>query len=488
MDLINRLFREIAPKHAVKRIQNQAAFDILEKGVRKYEGAGKGRRFSDNNPQLLSPNTDANDALPMLRKRSREANKNNPYAKNGTRRIANNVIGTGILANPIGKTKSVTKIAKKLWEDWANSTLCDFNGLQNLYGLQLIITKTVIKSGECYVRKVWKERESNFVGIPLELQILDPDFIDHNKNIKADTSGVYSVSGIQFNKLGKRIGYWVFSRHPNEEKSESIVVPASEIAHIFEVDDPGQIHGIPHNSSIILRMQDFDEFEDAQLMKQKIAACFTAFITKPDTSDGIDTSDTSGIERLSPGVIERLSSGEEIIFSSPPSTDGFKDFSRQSLQGQAVGMGLSYESFSGDLSNVNFSSGRMGWLEFQRGVEILQWNMVIPMFLDKTWLWFVEAANLSGLLGTLEVTATWTPPRREMIDPLKEIQAKIKALRAGLGSWQDAVRELGYNPDEIMVQMIEDKNRFDAAGVMPESDPRYDADKMMKVIEPQKEE
>lgn len=478
MNIINSFLREVAPKLAIQRLKNQVAYDILDKGVRKYEGAGRGRRFSDNNLQGYSQNAEVNSSLLMLRTRSRDANKNNPYAKNGTRRIANNVIGTGILANPVGKTSTSSKTAKKLWEDWADGTLCDFDNLQNFYGLQLLVMKTVIKSGECYVRKILKKADPKSLIVPLELQVLDPDFIDHEKNKESSTEN-YIISGVEFNQLGKRVGYWVFSRHPKEVRSESKLIPAEEILHIFEIDDPGQVHGIPFNSSIILRMQDFDEFEDAQLMKQKIAACFAAFITKPDATSGMPVSDGTDVtEKLSPGVIQRLDAGEEITFSSPPLADGFRDFSRQSLQGQAAGMGMSYESFSGDLSGVNFSSGRMGWLEFQRGVEILQWNMIIPMFLNKVWYWFVDTAVLSSKLKTNEVGVTWTAPRREMIDPLKEIQAKIKSIRAGLCSWQDAVRELGYNPEEILSQMIEDKKRFDAAGVMPESDPRYDADKM----------
>lgn len=479
MDLLNKLFRAVAPGIAVKRLQNQAAFDILDKGIRKYEGAGKGRRFGDNNLQSLSQNTDTNSSLPMLRTRSRDANRNNPYAKNATRKITNNVVGTGILATPVSKTKSTVKKVKELWKAWSDSTMCDYDELQNFYGIQALVMDTVVKSGECAVRKILKKLDPLTNLVPLQLQVLDPDFIDLDKN-KKPGDGDYIVNGIQYDGLGKKKGFWIFLYNPKEVKSESILILKSEISHIFKVEDPGQNHGSPWNSSIILRMLDFDELEDAQIVKQKVAACFAAFVTKPDSTSGMPVDDGTNIaERLAPGIIERLAPGEEISFSSPPSTEGFKDLSRQSLQGQAAGMGMSYEVFSGDLSNVNFSSGRMGHLEFQRGIEIIQWNMLIPMFLDQVWGWFIEAAVLSGLLSNNQVTVSWTPPRREMIDPLKEIQAKIKSIRAGLISWQDAVRELGYNPEDIMAQMIEDKSRFDAAGVMPESDPRYDADKLM---------
>lgn len=485
MGIYNKFLRIVAPKLAVQRVLNQERFDTLSKGQRKHEGAGRGRRFSDNSLQSRSANEDIGVSLPMLRKRSRDAFNNNPYARRGVKGLANNIIGTGIMATPSGVPEIAVAEIKKLFKAWAESTACDFDGLQNFYGLQHLVMKTVAKSGECYVRRVWRRRDKKSKLIPLELQVLDPDFIDHGKSTLVDMdNGERIVNGVQFNKQGKRIAYWIFDRHPNETHAISRPVPIGDVLHIFEVEDPGQIHGLPSNSSIILRMQDFDEFEDAQLMKQKIAACFAGFVTSSDVasglaSDDVDTSDMT--ERFQPGTYQRLSPGEEITFSNPPSMEGSKDFIKQNLQGQAAGMGMSYEAYSGDLSGVNFSSGRMGWLEYQRGIEILQWNMIIPQFLNPVWEWVILAANVSGKIDLLDVPVIWTAPRREMIDPLKEIQALIKAVRAGFLSWQDAVRQLGYNPDEIIEQMAQDKKRFDKAGLMPESDPRYDADKMSAV-------
>ncbi|MCL5459832.1 phage portal protein, partial [Loigolactobacillus coryniformis] len=84
-------------------------------------------------------------------------------------------------------------------------------------------------------------------------------------------------------------------------------------------------------------------------------------------------------------------------------------FSRKILQGISAGYGTTYEAISGDLSKVNFSSGRMGWLESQRQVSIWQYDMVIPMFCDTAWEWFVEGAGIAMLFDGKGVTASWTP-------------------------------------------------------------------------------
>lgn len=491
MDRFTKILSVVSPKRAAERLKNQVALKMMDEQSRKYEGAGRGRRFKGFDHHNASTNQQIATALPVLRDRSRDISKNNPYGKSSIRKIGNNVVGTGILAVPITKSKALDKSVKELWATWADDSYCDFDDLQNFYGIQKMVMKTVAKCGECVVRRVWNKRSKKANGIvPLELQVLEPDFIDHEKNtLTAFDNGEYTVNGVQFNKAGKRIAYWIFDRHPLEANAISQPVPAEDIIHVFDVEDPGQVRGIPFFSSSILRMKDFDEFEDAELMKQKIAACFAVFVESADATgvEGENTTDDL-TERIEPGIIQRGLPGDKFTFASPPAFNALRDYSHQSLQGQAAGVGLSYEEYTGDLSNTNFSSGRMGWLAMHRNIEDWQWNMMIPMFCNKVWKWFIKASILSGNLPhevkEADIKVTWTAPRREMIDPTKETKALVEMIRGGLLSWQDAVRQLGFSPDEIIEQMKKDRDMFDKAGLMPECDPRYDADKMIKNARP----
>ena len=475
MDGLTKFISFFSPKRAAERVKNQITLKMMDEHTRRYEGAGRGRRFNGFNHSNSSANQQISDALPLLRERSRDIAKNNPYGKSSIKKIGNNVVGTGIFAVPKTKNKNLDKHIKELWNNWADETHCDFNELQNFYGLQSLIMKTVAKSGECIVRRVWKRKTKKDNGIiPLELQVLDPDFIDHQKNtIKDFDNGEYIINGIQFNKYGKRIAYWIYDRHPLEATAVSRPVPVDDIIHIFEVEDPGQVRGIPFFSSSILRMKDFDEFEDAELMKQKVAACLSVIITKTDGDGPPSTTDKDKkgdlTERLQPGAIQYAAPGEDVQVVNPPVFNGLKDYSRQSLQGQAAGVGLSYEEYTGDLSNTNFSSGRMGWIAMHRNIEHWQWNLMVPMFCNKVWKWFVNAAILANQLPTgvkeTDIKVSWTAPRREMIDPVKETNALIEALQAKLISWQEVVRQQGYIPEEIIEQMVIDKKLFKEAGI-----------------------
>lgn len=485
MSLLDFIISSISPSAGVRRMQNKMALDILAeaKKKRKFEGAGRGRRLGNWGANNGSQNAEIGMALNDLRNRSRELCFNNGYASRVPGKWANNVVGTGILLsiNQAGKNKRSIAKLKQVWKDWSEKTECDFNDQQNLYGIQHLVIKSLVKNGECIIKRVRTKHESG--KVPLKLQILDPDFLDSGNSKNQLENGGYIINGIEFNSDGKRVAYWIFDRHPKDFIAKSKRILAEDICHIYELDDAGQVRGLPFFTSVILRMKDFDEYEDAQLMKQKISACFAVFRTKTDIPVGQNPSqEYQPLDRVEPGMIEELPPGETVTTANPPSTEGFAEYSKQSLIGQAAGTGLTYEMFTGDFSNVNFSSGRMGWIEFNRYVEHLQWNVMVPMFLDKIFEWFYTAADISGFTppSRTDFNTVWTPPRREMIDPAKEVTAMVKAIRSGLISWKDAVSQLGYNPEDMIEAMKASKELFDEAGVLPECDPRYDPERINK--------
>jgi capsid protein len=119
---------------------------------------------------------------------------------------------------------------------------------------------------------------------------------------------------------------------------------------------------------------------------------------------------------------------------------------------------------TGDLSNVNFSSFRGGWLEFSRRIAYLRGKVSVPGMLNPVCRWHDELSRMTGLLkGPMEWTHT--PPRREMIDPTREIPALISAVRAGIMSLSEVQRSFGYVPEEIITELAADMDRAKAAGL-----------------------
>lgn len=472
MNLIDRVINVVSPKSAFKRTRYRIATSVLSDSQRKYDAAAVSRRTDGWQATGTSPNNETIAVLSRIRYRSRELVRNNPYAKRAIQVIKNNTVGTGIRPTPSVASNGNTERIKNAWWRWAETTECDWNGKKNFYGLQRMVIAAVAQDGEVIIRKRRVSSKSGY--LPVKLQICEADQIDDSMENPHTSDGGWIIQGVEFNKSGQVIAYWLYDRHPGDSyELKSVSVPADEVLHVYAQDRPGQVRGVPWSSTVMIKLRDYDDFEDAQLMQQKIAACFAAFVTKDDSSGGLNTpSDAPTSERIEPGIIEHLQPGEEVSFATPPSTTGQESFSRKVLQAIAAGNGITYESLTGDLSNVNFSSGRMGWIEMHRNIQEWQDDIMILQFCDPVFNWFVQAAKMKGYIETSEVVADWTPPRREMIDPTKEVSGLVGMMQAGLNSWQDVVRQMGYDPDLVLKQIIEDIKKFDDAGLKFSSDYR----------------
>lgn len=494
MNFLDQAIGFFNPAAGARRIRNRFAMEEMDK-MRRYDAAGHGRRTDGwKTGGNVSANRELERGLAKIIARSRDLDRNNPYAKRAVERIADNVVGMGIRPT---FTKEVSKL-RKAWKKWAegDSKECDFDGRMNYYGLQWLAMRTVAESGSCIIRKR-RTAANKKSGIPIQLQIFEPDIIDSSKNFDAMISpnnpGGYCIQGIEFTPEGKRRGYWMWEKYPSEmglgsNGLMSKFVPAEDIIHVYQVERPGQCHGVPFGVTGFIRLRDFDDFEDAELVRQKIAACFTAFISESaDYSVSTGNKKHKPTERLEPGLIQKMNPGEQVYFTNPPTKEGIDAYSRQVLQGIAAGYGVTYEALTGDMRNVNFSSGRMGWLEFQRTVSRYQTQMFIPLFCSESFAWFLEGATVGAIYNKTDIDAEWTPPRREMIDPLKEIQAMQAGVRNGFQDWGEAVTELGYDPETVLERIEKYNKLFDEKGIILDSDPRK-TDASGKKSEPPAEE
>lgn len=473
MNSLDKLISYFNPKAGMKR----AAYRTAMEHVRAYDAAARTRRTESWKATGADANREIGPQLATLRNRSREQVRNNVYARRAVQAIHNNVVGAGIRPTPEGVTRAAEKRIITAWKAWAEKTTCDHEGRKTFYAMQKLVMRTVAESGEALVvKKRVKPTDKNPLG--MELHVIEPDYIDTSRyawNVKDNN---FIIHGVQVSPSGKIQGYWLYDRHPGGEQELNLVSKfygAEDVAHIFYEERPGQVRGVPWLVASMTRMRDFDDYEDAELMRQKIAACFTAFIQDASPESIVGNAEAADLaSRVEPGIIEVLPPGKTVTFGQPPTTQNYGDYSRKILQGIAAGAGITYEAMTGDLSNVNFSSGRMGWLEFHRNVGEWQRDMLIPMLCDKVWGWFMQSMAILGR-GNVETIASWTPPRREMIDPKTEGEAMKLMVRNGFISFSEAVRQLGYDPDDTLEEIASDFGKMDALGIKLDIDPRIDA-------------
>lgn len=466
MNTLDKVIGWISPIAGIKRARARLAMDA----ARRYEGAASGRRVDSWQAQGLSANGEIALALPKLRDRHRDLVRNNPWASRAVQAIVSNTVSYGITAKVNGKPKLIST-----YKAWAESKACDASGQHNIYGLQGLIMRTVVESGECLVRRRWR-RPSDGLPVPMQLQIMEPDYLDHTRT-EILQGGGWIVQGKQYSPFGKLEGYWLYKSHPGDPITTSAdvgFVPVSEIAHIYRQDrGSDQVRGVPWGTSVMITLRDLDDYEDAYLFRQKLANCQVGVVY--DNSAGVDS--TAAVPALSetmePGRYDFLPAGKDIKFNTPPNAGDYGPFVNAALLRVAAGYGITFQALTGDLSSVNFSSGRMGWLEFGRNIDAWRWHMLIPQGLDVIGGWFLEAAAMQGI-PTAGVSIGWTAPRRELIDPAKEIKAYRDAVRSGQMSLPMVHRELGEDSDEILDEISATNKKLDKLGIVLDSDPRYD--------------
>lgn len=464
-NLLDGLVSYIAPRVAFKRAVARQSLRILNARA-GYDAGGKGRRW------FSSPGTTQNAELRRdlvsMRNNARELQRNNPYAASALQAVVSGTVGAGIkpvASHPTSKKKK--KLADELMAEWANSIECDFDGRLSLFGLQSLAMQTESLSGEALlVRRVVNDKR---MRIPLKLQLLEGDFLDHTKD-----AGIFNnkhlVQGVEIVN-GERRNYWLYEANPADQLGRTVTsrpIGADQIAHIYDMVRPGQVRGVPRGVAAFTRLKILDDYQDARVELQRMASCIAGFIYNEEKSDA--TGDALP-EQLEPGILTRLNGDERITFNTPPSSSDHASFIIPEQRIIASAWGITYEALTGDYSTVNFASGKMGRIQMFSNVHRWRHNMMIPLFCKRVERWFLEAAYLAGydLTG---VTFDWTPPKKEILDPAAEIPAIIKEIRAGLNSFQGACRERGIDPETLLRQIKEDIDLFDQYGLVLDIDPR----------------
>lgn len=456
-----------SPRAALARAGQRAALA----NIRNYEAASGGRRTKNWRTSQGSQNNIGNYQIKTLRDRSRDLVRNNPLAAKSIRTIATSVVGTGIRPSIPNKRPAQRK-TKKAWVSWAETRDCDWFGKQNIYGIQALVIRGLAESGEMLILK---RRVKTKSGIPIQLQVLEPEFLDESKDTYRVSGQEYISGGISFDKVGKIKGYWIYDSHPGEYgMTKSSFWPADDVIHIFDVLRAGQIRGVPFGTASFLTLRDLDEYADAQLVKQKVSACLAVIVQDSSETFSARSDSEEFPNKIEPGAIMTTGPGQGVSVVNPPSVDGYSEFTRSVKHDVSAGYGVTYASMTNDLSQVNYSSNRMGWIDFLMFVEHLQELVMAPQFLNPIWQWFLDAGMLSDLKLDNTVTCTWTPPKRYFVDPAKEGKAIVDMMRGGMVSWQESVRQAGYDPDDVREELAADKKMWDDLGLNPYSDPRFD--------------
>ncbi|MFG1375334.1 phage portal protein [Xanthobacter autotrophicus] len=440
--------------------------------ARGYEGAGGGRRWRGFGGAGLPPLAAQIAQRGTLAQRARHLVQNNALACAGVEAWVSALVGTGIKPQSTHPDPTTRAALNAAWERWTDAA--DADGLSDAYGQQGLAARRMVIDGEAFAAL------SHATDGALRIRLMDADQIDGALHRDLG-DGARVVSGIELDAAGRRAAFHVYRERPGLPLGgalDTLRLPAADVAHLFSPVVAGQLRGVSWFAPVMVKLADLDSAMDAQLMRQKVAALLAGFVIDPDGTAGGFEGERDGAGNLEgglePGTLKVLAPGQDIRFSDPAKVGAeVISFLTVSAREIAAGLGVPYETMTGDLSGVNYSSIRTGLVAFRRRVEALQHHVLVFQHCRPIWRRFVTAEVLSGRLAAPGferdpepfLAARWITPRTEWVDPAKDVGAEIAAIGAGLMSRREVVAARGYDLEALDAEIAADNARAATLGL-----------------------
>lgn len=455
-----------------------------------HEAASAGRRLRLWQPGAYGPNTAILSDLTLLRTRSRDLVRNNPWISRGVSSWVANEVGCGITFKAQSSDAAFNTAADALWE--RQIQYFDADGMMDFNGMLAQIVRTRRASGEIFIRRRVRRNDGSF-PVPLQYQLLEPEFCPHENTFISTLPGLMVKAGIEFNGIGQRTAYYMYRSHPNDffaaqpNDLQLNPVPASEIIHHYAVLRPGQIRGIPAIVQAMIKAKEFDEYDDAELMRKRNKSAYTGVLRRqafddndykydPFTGELLEKDDAGvGIQNIEGGSMIQLLPGEDVtMFDGDTTGRGYEEFIRQQLLGIGAGQDVPYEFLSGDFSQLNDRTLRVVLAEYHRTIEQDRWQLTVPQVCYPIWKDFIDMAILSGALPEpADYAANKEDYQKVACHPegwpylheLQDANADAARLKAGLASRKRIAAEAGEDIREIDQERAEDALRSRELGL-----------------------
>lgn len=478
--LFDRALLAIAPGLAARRMRSRRDYWAHSAAVqygRQYEAAKGGRRNEGWVRPATSANAEVVSSFAGLTGGARQLVRDNGHAANAVNVIANNTIGTGIRAGFAADGDATERRLLELWETHAETASSGAGEIGGIYERQWVGMRSIVESGSVLLRR--RRRTNRNMTLPYVVQVMEPDYLaTHLDGVQVGSGRTRILSGKEYSARDELVACHLHTAHPGDTLlgtrglGQTTRVLAADISHAFRMERAGQVQGASWFAPIMSDLRDLADTRDSYQLRQKIASCYSVFLYETEPGLGTSHAGKPTPDHVEPGLVMSIPPGKQVAFANPPGVTGMADFDRAQLMTIAVGLGsIPYEALTGDLRNVNFLSGRMGWLGFYRSIDAWRTAIVIPRICEREMQWFLEAAAVAA--GIREpVRVHWVAPHRDLLDPKAEIAALREEVRLGTLAYPDLVRMRGRDPNQVIEQWAAWAEKIDERSLKFDWDPR----------------
>lgn len=281
-----------------------------------------------------------------------------------------------------------------------------------------------------------------------------------------------------------------------------------QVLHILDPQRPGQNRGVADMVSILKETRMGKRFHELSLENAIVQASYAAAIESelpPEAAMQMIGATENGREAMAVGWLQAMMEytrggraleingvkvpylfpGSKLHMMSPDRPEGVGGEFEESLNRLiASGLGVSYEELTRDFTKTNYSSARAAannTMKFMRARKRLVADKIANSVYQ---CWLEEAINKDMLRTTRDLTrkdrdwfynplykeavshAHWIGSSRGQVDELKETQAAVMRIAAGLSTLERECMVLGEDYRDVIIQRVKEMKLLEDNGLV----------------------
>ncbi len=480
--LRRRLTNKSAQLGTPGTISNIAA---RRQGTVSKTSAGNSGTLANWNPRRLTTSTEARERESIVL-RAMDLEANDPHVSGLVESMNLSTVGVGYTPQsrmnadilPL-KKKKIRKIQRQAeWNFSIWSKEADIQGKKHFNDILLLADRSMLVRGEYLILPRMIKRPGRTFSLALQvidpLRLKTPSDLMKNENI---------VDGIEIDDNGMPLYYWIQkgkNRHKLTSKNfvriKAFAGHRPQVLHGFIQKDPDQYRGYVFFSPAMKFFRDLSDHLDAELVSNIVTSAAALFISSPDpTAAAIAAAGGEGkwtdslleekYQNVVPGQILYGALGQkpEVLEHNRPG-DNFEPFVDVILRAASSCAGIPYEVAAKRYGDMSYSSARAALLDAWRVFNHRQ-NFEARHLCQPCWDMVMEESFLLGMLDINDFyqyrpavcRATWTPQKKGMLEPVKEMQSNILGLKYNILNHSQIHAENGGDWEADMEQSAKEK-------------------------------
>lgn len=473
---------------------------------------------------IISPDRQINRVKEEADARGRDSVQNDGFATGAVQTHRDSIVGAQyrLNAQPVPSMLGTD-------EDWAEEFQIEIESRFNLIGesndcwfdasRKMTLTDMIrlAVGGFCYTGEViataeWIRQQNR--PYSTAIQLISPSRLC-NPDMRQDTATLRR--GVERDTFGEAIRYWFRKTHPTDHwidpANSNVWVPVDarkpwgrrQVIHIIEALQPDQTRGIADMVSVLKDMKMTRRFKDVVLQNAVVNATYAAAVESELPKELVFAQMGAGQGGFGQALAEYMAGLSAYVEASQNiAIDGVKmphlypgtklnlkpmgtpggvgtDFESSLHRHIAAGLGLSYEEFSRDFTQTNYSSARASMGQTWKYMQSRKKTVADKLATSIYHLAIEEDINAKRLplppgftIDTFYndpfkrealLCCDWIGAPRGQIDEMKETQAAILRIKAGLSTWEIEAGRLGVDWRKLYKQQARERKMMKDLGL-----------------------